>query len=221
VNDDKSKSYHADHYLDMVGETNEISAPYAGDEPEIIRAASSAVEHFGDIEGVVGSNPTPPTTGRTQLYRHFDKDGRLLYVGVSISALQRLAQHQTSSAWVPTIAKILVEAYPTREEALEAEVIAIRRERPMFNIKDAEDLGEKVAAEEIDLKRCRPRGRVVEFKPVYSFAEAARLLRCSERVLRGMIKDGRLDCIQLSKTDRVLSGWQIIDFLEFEHAKNA
>jgi hypothetical protein len=48
----------------MVGDTNEVSEPYAGDEPAIIRAASSAVEHLVDIEGVTGSIPVPPTIAK-------------------------------------------------------------------------------------------------------------------------------------------------------------
>ena len=34
-----------------------------------------------------------------ELYRHFDRLGELLYVGISISTMRRLAQHKTQSAW--------------------------------------------------------------------------------------------------------------------------
>ena len=34
---------------------------------EITRARSSAVEHFGDIEGVIGSNPIAPTISHKDL----------------------------------------------------------------------------------------------------------------------------------------------------------
>src|SRR5438067_656371 len=38
----------------------------------------------------------------TQLYRHFDADGTLLYVGISLSALQRLRGHRAAE-WIDRI----------------------------------------------------------------------------------------------------------------------
>lgn len=55
------RSFPTEHYLDMVGDTSELSTPYAGGEPDNIRALSSAVEHLVDIEGVRGSIPLAPT----------------------------------------------------------------------------------------------------------------------------------------------------------------
>ena len=34
----------------------------------------------------------------THPYRHYDKNGNLLYVGVSLSSLQRLGQHKSNSS---------------------------------------------------------------------------------------------------------------------------
>lgn len=70
----------------------------------------------------------------TQLYRHFDADGNLLYVGISLSALKRLAQHSQSAQWYCQIARVSIEHFPTREEALDAEALAIHRENPLHNI---------------------------------------------------------------------------------------
>jgi len=39
-------------------------------------------------------------TSRTALYRHYDKQNILLYVGISLSATYRLRQHQSSAQWV-------------------------------------------------------------------------------------------------------------------------
>lgn len=69
---------------------------------------------------------------QTALYRHFDASGRLLYVGISLSAVQRLAQH-ASSDWSADIRRVDVEVYPTRDAALAAEAVAIRDERPEHN----------------------------------------------------------------------------------------
>lgn len=87
---------------------------------------------------------------RTQLYRHFDKDGTLLYVGISLSAVARLSQHKASS-WFDQIAMITVETHPTLEVALERERAAIRIEKPIYNkmhnyasVDDVVDLIEEV-----------------------------------------------------------------------------
>lgn len=69
----------------------------------------------------------------TQLYRHFDANGRLLYVGISASATNRLGQHKRKAAWFGLIANITVETFPTRRDALVAEAIAIRDEKPLCN----------------------------------------------------------------------------------------
>ncbi len=67
------------------------------------------------------------------LYRHFDCEDRLLYVGISLSAIARLAQHRNSSGWFSKIAKVTIEKYPSREAAAGAEREAIRKEQPLFN----------------------------------------------------------------------------------------
>lgn len=72
--------------------------------------------------------------GPTELYRHFDKDGGLLYVGISLSAVARLVQHKKTAGWADLIATITIEVFPTREEALMAEGVAILRERPRYNV---------------------------------------------------------------------------------------
>jgi DNA-binding transcriptional regulator YiaG len=70
---------------------------------------------------------------RTQLYRHFDSRGELLYIGVSLRALQRLSQHRGSATWFPSIARVTLQEYDTRKEALIAEREAIKTELPKFN----------------------------------------------------------------------------------------
>lgn len=68
----------------------------------------------------------------TNLYRHYDVDGRLLYVGISLSAIQRLCAHQKSD-WSKYIASVSVKTYATRASALLAERSAIKSEAPIFN----------------------------------------------------------------------------------------
>lgn len=71
---------------------------------------------------------------RTALYRYFDSENALLYIGISLSHLQRLSQHRASSSWAYLIASTTVEYYPDKASALLAEAQAIKSERPKHNI---------------------------------------------------------------------------------------
>jgi|GEM_PF-6716829 len=68
------------------------------------------------------------------LYRHYNSNDELLYVGISLNAIVRLGQHEKNAGWYSTIAKITMETYNTREEVLKAEKHAIITEKPLFNI---------------------------------------------------------------------------------------
>lgn len=67
------------------------------------------------------------------LYRHFDKDGRLLYVGISLSAVHRLIQHKSTSHWFDEISKITIEKVD-KFKIREVEKKAIEKEKPLYNI---------------------------------------------------------------------------------------
>ena len=70
-----------------------------------------------------------------ELYRHFDKAGILLYVGISVSTIQRLRQHKVSHKnWFKDVARIEVEHFANEREARLAETKAIREENPLHNI---------------------------------------------------------------------------------------
>lgn len=67
------------------------------------------------------------------VYRFFDNDGDLLYVGCTISP-SRIEHHRFIKAWWTQITNITVEHYSTRREALDAELTAIHAEFPRFNV---------------------------------------------------------------------------------------
>lgn len=69
------------------------------------------------------------------LYRVFDADGCLLYVGQSQAPIARAFEHCKLKAWGLAIARIDVVWLPTRAEAEAAEVEAIQTERPIWNVK--------------------------------------------------------------------------------------
>jgi hypothetical protein len=71
---------------------------------------------------------------RTALYRHYDLNNVLLYVGVSLSTMTRFNQHIQCSDWATDSARMDIEWFDTREMALDAEKKAIKNESPRFNI---------------------------------------------------------------------------------------
>jgi hypothetical protein len=72
------------------------------------------------------------------LYRHFAADGSLLYVGISLSAITRLAQHLDASTWADEIVRVEIERYVSVDAARAAERAAIKSERPKHNIADTD-----------------------------------------------------------------------------------
>jgi hypothetical protein len=70
----------------------------------------------------------------TAVYRCYDSADRLLYVGASCLGSVRFNQHQTEKGWWPGVARIQVEHYANRAEALAAERAAIESEAPTMNV---------------------------------------------------------------------------------------
>lgn len=68
------------------------------------------------------------------VYRAFDANDRLLYVGQTVSVETRLRAHERHSPWFIFMARVEQVAYPTREGALEAEAEAIATEFPRWNV---------------------------------------------------------------------------------------
>ena len=69
-----------------------------------------------------------------QLYRLFDAQGALLYVGISKSAISRMTQHASQQQWWRDVADVRIESFAcTRREILDIEERAIRTEKPLHN----------------------------------------------------------------------------------------
>lgn len=70
----------------------------------------------------------------TALYRKYDSNGALLYVGISMDPKHRDTVHGVLSPWAKHVERTEIEWLPDRTSALEAETIAIRDEDPIFNV---------------------------------------------------------------------------------------
>lgn len=79
------------------------------------------------------------TEGPTRLYRWYDQDGTLLYIGISVRPYERAHEHVKASKWVRWATRMEIDpaVYPDRAAALAAEGRAILEESPVFNIAGA------------------------------------------------------------------------------------
>ncbi len=76
---------------------------------------------------------TPDATPTT-LYRLFDADDRLLYVGISLRLPRRIKEHSKDKPWWMDVTRSTFEHFPTRAEAQAAEAHAIIVENPAHNV---------------------------------------------------------------------------------------
>lgn len=76
----------------------------------------------------------PESPERTALYRLYDADERLLYIGITTDPNTRFASHAIYKSWWGRVArKDVIWLQGTWQEALATEAAAIRAEKPEFN----------------------------------------------------------------------------------------
>jgi hypothetical protein len=123
--------------------------------------------------------------GSTHLYRYFDQDGNLLYVGISISALLRHLQHRTSSHWFHKANNMTWETYETRAEAAVAEIDAIKAERPLYNIAH----NERESATAVVCKGCNARFAGIWRGQLWCSRECREQHQRAQRLMRAATPD--------------------------------
>lgn len=69
------------------------------------------------------------------IYRQFDANNVLLYVGVTKKLSSRMHSHLRRSKWRKEITKIELAMFQSREEVYAAERQAIKNEHPKYNIR--------------------------------------------------------------------------------------
>lgn len=67
------------------------------------------------------------------VYRLYDSNDVLLYVGMSGSVGKRLGSHETQKCWWSTVANVVIERFATREEARKRERHYITWLWPLYN----------------------------------------------------------------------------------------
>lgn len=76
----------------------------------------------------------PRSEQPSQMYRLFDAEDRVIYIGSTGNAEQRIATHRNTMWWGPTIHRVQIETFPNREAAMLAEREAVQTEFPRWNI---------------------------------------------------------------------------------------
>lgn len=95
---------------------------------------------------VADTDPYAPAS--VAVYRLFNLDGALLYIGITDNPKRRFAQHAQDKGWWYLVVRWVVEWYPNRDAALAEEARAIREEVPAYNI-----AGVPEGAPEVDVHR--------------------------------------------------------------------
>lgn len=97
---------------------------------------------------------------RTALYRLYDNAGTLLYVGAAKDPSRRFRDHRAEKSWWHEVAQDSVEWFETPFHALKAEVEAIKREAPRYNIRstEAHNLEKSATARSLSSEARRRRG---------------------------------------------------------------
>lgn len=76
--------------------------------------------------------------GRTAVYRFYDCNDTLIYVGITNNPVKRWALHAYEKPWWKDVALREVEWFPTREEAEAVESQLISTYRPKWNVDGGE-----------------------------------------------------------------------------------
>jgi excinuclease UvrABC nuclease subunit len=157
------------------------------------------------------------------LYRHFNAEGVLLYVGISLRPFSRFKEHKTHSGWADQIANMAIEYFPTRTEAMAAETKAVQEEEPLHNIRLRKPKPmvriAKVVMERAEEARVNLVRRVLNFDLLYKVHEAATALGISTTILNREVEAGNMSFVLIpspksGRLNKYITGWQLIDWLE-------
>ena len=120
---------------------------------------------------------------RYQLYRHYDANNLLLYVGISNSFLQRTISHGHNSEWFNQIVRIEVAHFATKHLAIVAEMNAIKSEKPVFNRFGVSSDGDAIT----EMTVAAVRSKLISLQGTMSIRTFAKEIGCSHANLAYVI----------------------------------
>lgn len=69
----------------------------------------------------------------TYVYRLYDLNNNLLYIGITYDIKMRFYHHSKDKYWWPDVSKKYIRKYPNRQEAVRIEKQAIEKYNPLYN----------------------------------------------------------------------------------------
>lgn len=107
---------------------------------------------------------TEELAGQHVLYRHWGKDGTLLYAGRTNNPPARLGKHRAGAPWWTLVSWTTYEEFPSLEALKAGEAEAIKYEHPAWNIQGRQYPVNPRRSPEPDLERYRP-VKTTDLKP--------------------------------------------------------
>ena len=107
---------------------------------ELLPPVKGGVRRFSVSAPLPAGRDTPHdlvAPHETAVYRLYDEQERLLYVGISWNPFRRWAYHQSKTRWFVGTRYAEVEVYLSRRNSLAVEREAIATESPMWNVRSA------------------------------------------------------------------------------------
>jgi len=153
------------------------------------------------------------------IYRHFDAEGNLLYVGMSNNPINRLDNHRATAAWYHLIRSMTMEECGSMEEAAIKELEAIKNENPIHNIsgKNIRIPSEERLKQQV-VKSFKINKDVEPLPFICDKGYIERLFNISSRTVNMLFDGGFIECLEIpssnKKQKRVATGLAIINFIE-------
>lgn len=110
-----------------MSENRPIPLHLADDGTYILGDEDEEMSRFGS------ANLTLPSPSPCSLYRFFNQDGALLYVGITDHLPGRMSEHAREKEWWREVSTVTVEHFDSRAEARRAEQAAMDDGRPARN----------------------------------------------------------------------------------------
>jgi hypothetical protein len=147
-----------------------------------------------------------------QLYRYYDADGFLLYVGISHSAVHRAARHKKEAHWYPMATTMIIENCKDRDDATRKEAAAISREKPLHNIAGNYSRSGAAVPRTINLAAALMEiNNQHNEKRAAAFAALEKQMNANEKRLRAEVEAKTVEIEVLKKTIAELDGQAVTE----------
>lgn len=91
---------------------------------------------LSEVKAAQRRRAEPDPSGHWCLYKLYDKDDRLLYIGITSDIVRRFRQHSQEKEWWWDVADIEVVRFLTRQAARTEEHLLIMMLHPVHNYQD-------------------------------------------------------------------------------------